>query len=634
MQEENDCCPVCQGIVRRFWIKDAVQGCTSCQIFAGTLRHFYPPDGPPGKVVLLPNYSGDQLPCVQINDADEDCTPPTRIVFYVTREEDVQSVALNVGDFFGSLAVRRDIEELPSGQPSVDQIITWNHRCRESHPKCQRETPLLPTRVIEVSTEDGHCRLYESHGERADYTALSHCWGKITILRTLKSNIEAHTNCIKLETLPKTFQDAIKITRIIGVRYLWIDSLCIVQDSADDWARESATMASIYRNAYLTLAATAANDGSEGLFKPRQVDTYFHALSSTQNALDGVYIRARRQRRHDCLRQLDDPSYHLGSNPLMTRAWCFQERMLSSRILHFADDEMVWQCQEGRSCECGVCKDYPHDEPSKVIDSDTIAQERKSQALEMEHSWHKKIRDYTSLDITMDTDRLPAFSGIASTLVAANEYMAGIRQSCALDDLLWSSSAEPPPRRPDTYLAPSWSWASVMGQIKNGPPRDDSTNLAQIESISTIKSTVDAFGRVKAGELKISGIYLKALVKQRDENDIMNPSTFSRSWLRVEIPDLQLPIKVWNTVPSLDTIEDAREMIGQSVRLLAMRTQGSGAGAEMHFLMLTRQSYIPSRFRRVGTFDLNQFRIVDGKPLSYTTDEILKNGIKKQLVIV
>jgi hypothetical protein len=202
-------------------------------------------------------------------------------------------------------------------------------------------------------------------------------------------------------------------------------------------------MASIYRNAYLTLTATAANDGSEGLFKPRQVDAYSYVS-------DGVNIRAAMHRKHDCLRAIDDLSEsHLGSLPLMTRAWCYQERILSSRVLHFAADEMVWECQEATSCDCDLLEDYPQYDWSKLTGADPIAQEIPDRTLfrlpNIEKHWFRLVRSYTALNITKDFDLLPALSGIASTLIYANEYMAGIRKSRALEDLLWMSSTIPPP---------------------------------------------------------------------------------------------------------------------------------------------------------------------------------------------
>ncbi|KAF6816037.1 heterokaryon incompatibility protein [Colletotrichum musicola] len=639
MQERDDDCEVCYGNrIRRFFIENAEPGCSSCQILSQCLRHFYPPEGPRGKVNLIPEHFPDGSPYVQISNADEDGSP-AGIVFHVTREEDAQSVARNVGGFFSNLAVRRDIEEVPSGQSSIDQMATWIRRCSESHTRCRRETPRLPTRVIDVGTGD-ECRLYESHGEHAEYTALSHCWGKIRILTTLKKNIKDHANCIGFDALPKTFQEAIKTTRSLGVRYLWIDSLCIVQDDADDWAKESAQMASIYREAYLTLAATAANDGSEGLFKPRQVDTFSYTLSGTQDGSDGVSVRATKHRKHDCLRAVDDLSESgMVSLPLMTRAWCYQERILSSRILHFAADEMVWECQQATSCECDLLEDYQQHDWSKLTGGDPIAQEAPDRTLfrlpDMEKHWFRLIRNYTILNITKDFDRLPALSGIASSLIPAEEYMAGIRKARALEDLLWIVSTTTPPRRPDTYVAPSWSWASVMGNILHAHPwnldwtrrPEVSTGLAEIKSISTVKSTVDQFGRVESGELRISGTYFKALVKQKDQSEIIG-STFGRHWLTMEIPDL--PSIVWPKEVALDTIEDAREAIGQSVRVLAVWSQYGN----ISFLVLARQSLIPSRFRRIGLVEMFPFATIAGRAKRFTVEEILEKGHKGNITII
>ncbi|TDZ51540.1 hypothetical protein CTRI78_v007610 [Colletotrichum trifolii] len=638
MLQEEDCCPVCDGISRRFFVDNAEPDCPSCQVLAGSLRHFYPPDGPRGKVLLVPNHFHDQSPFVSISNADDDGSP-SGIVFHVKSEQDARSAALRLGGMFSNLAVHRAIEEVPSGQSSIDQIATWIRRCEDSHTRCQREVPRLPTRVVEVGADDETCRLYESEGECAEYMALSHCWGKITILTTLKNNIEAHTNCIKLETLPKTFQEAIKATRSLGIRYLWIDSLCIVQDDADDWAKESAMMASIYRNAYLTLAATAANDGSEGLFKPRQVDTYSYTLEDTPDASNEVTIYATLQRKHDCLRGFDDLSEsNLGSLPLMTRAWCFQERILSSRILHFAADEMVWECQEATSCECDLLDDYPQYDWGTLNGADAVAQEVPDRTLfrlpNVEKHWFRVIRSYTVLNITKDFDRLPALSGIASTLIPADEYMAGIRQSRALEDLLWSSAETPPPRRPETYVAPSWSWASVMGRILHAHPWNHgelspevSCGLAQVKSISTVRSTVDDFGRVKSGELRVSGTYFKATLRQKDQSEIIG-STFGRHWLTLEIPEL--PSGIWPTDPTVDTLEDAREMVGQSVRILATWAMHGN----ISFLILARQSRIPSRFRRVGIVEIFPFKTLGVKAERYAVEEVLGKGKKGDFTII
>lgn len=138
--------------------------------------------------------------------------------------------------------------------------------CFRNHNECvtQFGHP-LPTRLLDLS--ESCIRLAQpSRDDEAPYIALSHCWGLACIATTTTSNFTARKQNIAIKELPKTFQDAIEITRGLGVHYLWIDSLCIIQDSEADWERESSKMASIYKNAYLTVAASRSSDGSGGCF--------------------------------------------------------------------------------------------------------------------------------------------------------------------------------------------------------------------------------------------------------------------------------------------------------------------------------------------------------------------------------
>lgn len=154
----------------------------------------------------------------------------------------------------------------PKSKRFFEMISTWIKDCQDNHSACKSTTSCgtLPTRVIDVGSPDGRTepRLYETSGEPGDYIALSHCWGGAQPLRTTKETICSLKTCIPWAELPNTFQDAIKVTRGLGIRYLWIDSLCIIQDDAQDWEREAANMAVIFEAAYLTIAATAATNGS------------------------------------------------------------------------------------------------------------------------------------------------------------------------------------------------------------------------------------------------------------------------------------------------------------------------------------------------------------------------------------
>jgi hypothetical protein len=117
-----------------------------------------------------------------------------------------------------------------------------------------------------AADENGDLQLCEGQNEIAQYATLSHCWGFHQPLRTTKATLDLHLQKIRFSDLAKTFQDAAVTCRRLGIRYLWIDSLCIVQGDEEDWQIQSAQMASIYKGSTLTIAASSAHDGTEGCF--------------------------------------------------------------------------------------------------------------------------------------------------------------------------------------------------------------------------------------------------------------------------------------------------------------------------------------------------------------------------------
>lgn len=162
---------------------------------------------------------------------------------------------------------------LPPGDTGSDKTITlisqWLDDCVREHPTCgtSDETLWMPTRVVEIYGEEKVrlCTTAKKHlAER--YVCLSHCWGKGELFRTLKANFDKHHNDIPWDKIPKTFRDAISVTRRLGLKYLWIDSLCITQDDGDDWRREGSKMDFIYSKSFLTIAATKAAGPTEGCF--------------------------------------------------------------------------------------------------------------------------------------------------------------------------------------------------------------------------------------------------------------------------------------------------------------------------------------------------------------------------------
>jgi hypothetical protein len=202
--------------------------------------------------------------------------------------------------------------------------------------------PVLPTRVLFVGTsKDPELRLKETHGSRGRYLALSHCWGAVLHVKTMKATLAANLQSIDEMALSPLIRDAVEVTRMIGHRYLWIDALCIVQDDHEDWKREAAKMGSVYESAYLTIAATDGRDGDYSLLHPERDllnDEYVVELLCDPNKpqLGSMFFRPRKDPK------IDQPC--IDASPLNKRAWVTQERILSRRILHFSQGMVHWEC--------------------------------------------------------------------------------------------------------------------------------------------------------------------------------------------------------------------------------------------------------------------------------------------------
>lgn len=170
-----------------------------------------------------------------------------------------------------------EISTDPSSDRIFSQINLWLHNCSTTHQRCHSmeagTSTLLPTRVIDVGPPDGiqNPRLKITSGMEGDYTILSHCWGRAPLLTTTLSELDSRVDGISMDLLPQNFQDAVKITRKLHLRYLWLDSLCIIQDSPKDWEQESSQMGKYYANAWLTISADAALNSYGGMLNKRSI---------------------------------------------------------------------------------------------------------------------------------------------------------------------------------------------------------------------------------------------------------------------------------------------------------------------------------------------------------------------------
>lgn len=327
---------------------------------------------------------------------------------------------------------------------------------------------------LETEEPADYVRLHISNGQRDRYSALSYSWGKTQQTRTLHENIKSHMTGILIKSLPQTIQDAIETTRKLKIPYLWIDSLCIIQDSFDDeladWPKEAAKMPQIYKNATITISAASATDCGDGFLEDR-----IGVKAAAQNALRLPLLGQPFEDPEDpnrilfstigdvCLcvdRELGFEVKKFDDEPINSRAWTLQESWLSPRLLVYGSGPLKWRC---------LSKNYTYGQIEENDDDDMIAGElgqrqtffeargaishrEASQGVEainwgqtqdirssLLRQWFGLFIDYTRRNLTDPSDKLPAFSGIVSEFhqLLGDNYYAGLWSKTLPNSLLW-----------------------------------------------------------------------------------------------------------------------------------------------------------------------------------------------------
>ncbi|CAN9473440.1 unnamed protein product [Alternaria alternata] len=546
----------------------AEKGCNACLVICTGIRHFAD--------MIFPRYNTRHVRVRQNMRGRQKLLSDTKALVVSFDEYNGESFTLTFSDEVIERRKLRPWDQLrianerkrimdTSSYDSIRQIKEWLQTCSEDHEYCAVSTESeLPTRVLDISNK--RAKVVETHGMRAQYVSLSHCWGRKPIIRLLSSNIDQLKNGIPWYSLSKTFQDSIIVAWKLGFRYIWIDALCILQDSFADWEYHASRMAQIFTDSQLTISASSSADGAGGCFSSRPNDPW--TLHSTSRQIRNPnlwlpYMQTGRDR-EGCLKTFDirlkTPhglyNRRQPKEPLLKRAWVFQEQILSSRNVHFASGELYFECKSYVACECSgwIARSLSHDWETRWRKSHAILSGQlhfplpaaeiynrhrdlpkpkpiPRRAAEFE-AYSALIESYTALDITNVHDRLPALSGITSS--RKDTYLAGLWRSILLESLHWYPvSAALTGRkasmayRPERYRAPTWSWASIESPVQfvetnfhfsNSPTKP----MARILEASVTPEGLDPRGRVKDGVLKLvapgAGAVVKALVmKERDE---------------------------------------------------------------------------------------------------------------------
>jgi hypothetical protein len=350
----------------------------------------------------------------------------------------------------------------PEDEELLDLTKSWFERCTRSHgAACTLPADMaLPTRLIRISHGDAsQLKLCLTQGMRGRYVALSYCWGLGSSFKTTCDSIDTLRSGYRTAELPRTLQDAVTVAYKMGFQWIWIDQLCILQGSLEDWTRESSRMAEIYGNSAFTICADSTRSTDEGIFKERTV------LQSHHFGPDSSV----------CLQTLCGPWGDIPQHPLYRRGWAFQERLLSARNLHFMQSQIAWECnttlylEEGRGKQTNPTEHYTKQMFTKFYhqqrDNRGNADPTEVDIIHRIGAWNSVLQEMAVRELTYRSDKLPAISGLASALQIPEmgEYLAGTWSYNPFISMAWFSRWSQNPS--EVYQSPSWSCIWTSHQI-------------------------------------------------------------------------------------------------------------------------------------------------------------------------
>lgn len=354
---------------------------------------------------------------------------------------------------------------------SLDSTIaSWVSRCSSEHSKCNFVLPRKqpkPTRLLEIrkENEDLKVQLLERIGipEECRYVALSYRWDADSTTLLSRTNIKDFKKDVPVSSLPKIFQDVFHVSIALGLSHVWIDSLCILQDSSDDWAREATTMAEAYQNAALNIAATACFGSNVGLTSEPHRKRPKVLIAATD-------VRLGDQRLQGSCRVVQDNFWavHIDEAPLNQRGWVVQERFFSPRTLHFGKYQVLWQCQELQASEAFPEGPDQLMSKSNFVPYGAIAGSHRRDPIRQ--AWYAIVERYTSSALTISTDKLIAMTSMTKKFESLlnDKNVAGLWESTLITDLLWYIEDTDGNKKGRSYKdrAPTWSWASLDCGVK------------------------------------------------------------------------------------------------------------------------------------------------------------------------
>ncbi|KAL8754029.1 MAG: hypothetical protein Q9199_004626 [Rusavskia elegans] len=502
------------------------------------------------------------------------------------------------------------ITKSSTGSASSQRLATqWLADCRNNKDRLHNDCcdlsgyDWLPTRLIDVrqALATSVVRLVSPHSTPDNF---------ITDRR------DRFEEGVFLKNLPRTFREAIEVADWFAVPWLWIDSLCIIQDSSLDWQYEALQMHSVYRQGYLNISADCAVDARDGLFRSRAA----MIIQPLELELPGI---------HETIYLTVDERNMFGwinDAPLSQRAWVFQERHLSRRILHFTQNELVWECCAkapyfaSESFPNGtplrhVFDNKPKLQASGLLNSSSISQE------ELYDLWEDVCQMYSEKRLSKASDKLTALFGLAKIFQERfpdDTYIAGMWLSTLPQRLLWNAKGGPFVER-NAGVAPSWSWASIDGPIrKEHLPRKHPAALCRISYTHHGLQTRQPISLPQNSELAVYGYTRRVTIHDNLLRDSMLPPIFEhRQSLIIHDGQQHITFSDVDFAWSLDSI--AKSKITEAY-ILFLTIEGTKSPRLSGLLL--HETLTPATFERIGTFSVEGALVT---ALKYTVREDIKD---------
>ena len=496
--------------------------------------------------------------------------------------------------------------------------------CIDNHSDCASSETLseLPTQVLDVRAVDGteDVRLHIGDHELGEYACLSYCWGGASQPSKLsRDTLSSFRQQISLRYLPQSIQDAVITVRGLELRYLWVDSLCIIQDSIEDKMQEIAKMSQIYSNATLTISAANGHTADSGFLAKR--DQKWCSINKSWVSLP---LRCRNGGIGSIfLVVCGDGPANDRRDPLHTRSWTLQEHVLSPRVLEYGPDQMYWICNDYERNNVGLYGQVLKDggqTPSPQIAllnpfREVLQHAPKLSSEKYERLWATLVKEYSARNQKESDDRIHASGSLASRFqqVVEDEYIAGFWKRWILRGLCWRRCG-PLLERPKRQY-PTWSWLSIDSAVlldenhKSYPIRMD---LLEIEmrdcTVGSSEEDFNAFTLLPNSVLHLQGHLLQIEDPDWAEMRLFptDPASKDLEWVRPLIACMVVDTKEERDL----AVESFRRQVPYPVWCLAVArivvqnyrpADPDHRGLAVQGLLLLEDSR-PNHFRRIGRF--------------------------------